>query len=222
MADTPAQRKAKRAWEMRQRELDPDGFKLRQREAQKRYHERHKERLAAKRKATREANLEAERARGRADYAANRERRIAAAQAWKDRNPEQMREYRRHYNLRKYGLTVEQRDQMFADQGYVCAACGSDNPRGKAGWQVDHCHATGNVRGVVCIYCNVALGKVQDSEEHLLKLIKYLRRTNGHHVHSSPDVCPVHEERWVRSHDRRAGGLREDDSVHFRVAAPGV
>lgn len=181
MPDTPAQRKAKRAWETRQRELDPEGFKQRQREAQKRYQERHKESLSKRRKERRLANLEQERARGRDEYARNREARKATARAWKERNPEHVKQYRKRVaNLRRYDLTWEQREAMFEAQGRKCASCGSLTPRNKNDWHIDHCHKTGKVRGILCLPCNVALAKVNDSVEHLKQLITYIEAHNDH------------------------------------------
>jgi hypothetical protein len=42
---------------------------------------------------------------------------------------------------------------------------------------VDHDHATGAIRGIVCNNCNMALGLVDDSVERLEDLIGYLRRS---------------------------------------------
>ena len=44
---------------------------------------------------------------------------------------------------------------------------------------IDHCHATGMVRGVLCFNCNAALGHVRDSQERLQKLIFYLDKSQG-------------------------------------------
>lgn len=57
-----------------------------------------------------------------------------------------------------------------------CEACGKACERvGEA--HVDHCHSTGLVRGILCFNCNAALGHLQDSEDRILALLRYLRRT---------------------------------------------
>jgi Recombination endonuclease VII len=176
MPDTEAERRAKRSWEAREREKDPEKFKQRQLEAQKRYYEKNAEKIRAHRRQRHAENREAENARARADYVANSSARRAASKAWKDRNPDKVVAYRLDGNLRRYGLTFAQKQDMLTSQGNQCACCGSPDPRGKNGWHVDHCHATGRVRGLLCLYCNVALGKVEDSVERLEALIKYLEK----------------------------------------------
>ena len=61
---------------------------------------------------------------------------------------------------------------MVAEQGGVCAACRTDEPK-----HVDHDHQTGHVRGVLCFLCNQALGNVRDDVERLQRLIDYLGRS---------------------------------------------
>jgi hypothetical protein len=180
MADTPAERKAKRAWETRQRELDPEGFKKRQRDAQRRYSEKHRERIKERRRVRYQENIEAERARTRDEYARNREARKAASKKWKEANRERVREYQKHANLKRYDLSLSEKEAMLTAQGNRCACCSSLDPRSKTGWHVDHCHTTGKVRGLLCLYCNVALGKVEDSIDRLKALISYLEK---HHAH---------------------------------------
>jgi len=77
---------------------------------------------------------------------------------------------------KKRGITVAERDAMLAAQGYKCLACGTDRPGNRWGWQVDHCHATGRIRGVLCHFCNVSIGNAKDNIETLQKWISYLQR----------------------------------------------
>lgn len=76
--------------------------------------------------------------------------------------------YKKHLK-EKYGLTMDQYDGMYKTCNGLCQICGSD---GKL--NVDHCHETGKVRGLLCTRCNTGLGKFGDSIENLLTAIKYL------------------------------------------------
>lgn len=60
---------------------------------------------------------------------------------------------------RTYGLTTEQVNDLLV-RG--CGICGSlDNPR------IDHDHATGKVRGVLCHKHNIGLGQFDDDPDML-------------------------------------------------------
>jgi hypothetical protein len=60
---------------------------------------------------------------------------------------------------RNFGLTPQEFDAMLISQDGVCACCGCESPGGKHDqWHVDHCHATGRVRGLLCFRCNVGIG----------------------------------------------------------------
>ena len=84
--------------------------------------------------------------------------------------------YLRNRNyLRKYGITTEQYEELLAAQDYCCALCGSDDPKTSYGFAVDHCHATGRLRGLLCFSCNKALGMLGDTEESLERALRYLR-----------------------------------------------
>ena len=63
---------------------------------------------------------------------------------------------------RRYGLSVQQRDEMLTAQGGVCAICGTIPKR----VCVDHCHDTGSVRGILCHPCNVKLAAIDDRQFH--------------------------------------------------------
>ena len=92
-------------------------------------------------------------------------------------------DYRLYDNMfNKYGITVEDYLNLLEDQQGVCAICKRQNPsRERFGVRadrrlfVDHCHETGNVRGLLCMYCNTGLGMFKDNIEYLLEAINYLR-----------------------------------------------
>jgi DNA-directed RNA polymerase subunit RPC12/RpoP len=81
---------------------------------------------------------------------------------------------RRYQHKSKYGIPLEERDRLFAAQGYVCAGCKRPDPQHPNGWQLDHSHKSGKVRGILCPYCNAALGFVKDDPTVLRLLAEYL------------------------------------------------
>ena len=60
-----------------------------------------------------------------------------------------------------FDLTPEEYDRILAFQGGRCAICPRE-PTEKMRLSVDHNHKTGEVRGLLCWLCNVALGKFRD------------------------------------------------------------
>ena len=85
---------------------------------------------------------------------------------------------KRNRNLKaKFDLTLGQWDALFEGQEKCCAACGTDDPGTKNGWDTDHCHVTNRIRGILCHPCNVALGAVKDDPVILGRLIDYLHST---------------------------------------------
>ena len=107
----------------------------------------------------RSSHLESERERERRYRIENPEKVRASKQRWRSENPEKVREQARRYDLKsKYGISLEEYDQMLTDQGGGCAICGRTcNGNGKALF-VDHCHGSGKVRGILCAYCNTGVG----------------------------------------------------------------
>ncbi|WP_197674634.1 endonuclease VII domain-containing protein [Agrococcus jejuensis] len=77
---------------------------------------------------------------------------------------------------RRYGISIERYRQMMTNQDGRCNACGLEWEGWEQRFSVDHDHATGNVRALLCQPCNLALGHVQDDPERLQLLIDYLRR----------------------------------------------
>ncbi len=83
------------------------------------------------------------------------------------------------YLKRTYGITFRQYRLMLDEQNHKCKICGGEGfimnaDRHKMKLVVDHCHATGKVRGLLCHNCNRALGLMQDSIDILQAAIAYL------------------------------------------------
>lgn len=80
----------------------------------------------------------------------------------------------RRVNLRnKYGITVEQYDEMFARQDGLCAICERPTKSGRL-LSVDHDHETGRVRALLCQGCNRGLGFFSEDPESLRAAADYL------------------------------------------------
>jgi hypothetical protein len=73
----------------------------------------------------------------------------------------------------KYKITPQEFDEMQAAQEFTCAICTQEVP--DDGWKVDHCHATGAVRGLLCNHCNLLLGHSRDNPATLLRAVEYLK-----------------------------------------------
>lgn len=139
---------------------------------------------ASQRRDERAANPEAERARSREQYVRHRESRLARNRRYYLANPERSFEYARARHLRRaYGLTVEDYAALMAAQQGGCASCGQPetevDPRVNRVRQlaVDHCHETGEIRGLLCRKCNTALGLLGESLSVVEALAEYLRRS---------------------------------------------
>lgn len=105
----------------------------------------------------RERNKEALRARKRARYDAN----VDTIK----------RTERERFLVNNYGITIAQFEEMEKAQDGLCFICGRDNKPLRL--NVDHCHQSGVVRGLLCGRCNGALGWF---EKHAAKVPVYLMR----------------------------------------------
>jgi len=75
-----------------------------------------------------------------------------------------------------YGITLDQYNQMVIDQDDKCLIClcnfsTTDKSR-KA--NIDHCHKTNKVRGILCHKCNTGIGLLNDNPDILKKAVIYL------------------------------------------------
>lgn len=111
-------------------------------------------------------------------YQNNRDNQLARSHSRWMTDPEFRRKHSKRAAVshlkRAYDLTPEQRDALMASQGGCCAVC-----RSRPGYKlvVDHCHATGKVRGLLCKGCNWALGNMKDNPGLLRLAAEYLEKT---------------------------------------------
>lgn len=106
--------------------------------------------------------------------------------------------YSRERKLRtKFGITGERFDAMLAEQGGGCAICRATETRANwrsgeaAAFDVDHDHATGAVRGLLCSNCNRGIGLFGDDPDRLRAAIAYLER----HGAAAPLTCDAPDPR---------------------------
>ncbi len=72
----------------------------------------------------------------------------------------------------KHGISLEEYDVLVKAQNGICAIC--HQPETRRSLDVDHDHATGEIRGLLCTRCNRLLGYAKDSAAILSSAIDYL------------------------------------------------
>ena len=106
-----------------------------------------------------ENNKEAHSIRNKRNYELNKEQKLA--------------KHREHVLKSRYGITMDDYYVLLANQNNSCAIC--KTPATKT-LDVDHCHTTGKVRGLLCNNCNRALGHFKDNVDYLKTAINYLEK----------------------------------------------
>ena len=86
------------------------------------------------------------------------------------RTPESTK--RKHLKA-NYGITLEEFNIMLSVQNGGCFICGGVNANGRA-LHVDHDHATGRVRKLLCATCNTALGHCKENPNTLRAMLSYV------------------------------------------------
>ncbi len=175
--------------------------KARYAEKERQRREANREEYNAKARQRREEKGDHIRALDNARYANDphvREQKLSAAKRQRETDPEGSREYQREYRTnpdtrpialsaqqrgyyrREYGITVEERDALHLSQGGRCAICLETTVFGSnTGAHLDHCHATGKVRAVLCSACNHGLGRFRDSPDLLRAAAAYIEKHRG-------------------------------------------
>jgi len=139
------------------------------RERKKKYHEDNKEKISIE---------SAKRYKENADQVKRNVR------IYQQNNKDKLRLAHRRKQLALYGLSLDDYDVMLKAQNGVCAICGNqETDRDKQTNKVrclavDHCHETGEVRGLLCRRCNTGLG-LFGTMSFLLKACSYLEKSSG-------------------------------------------
>ena len=108
-------------------------------------------------------------------HAKNRARLLAERREKHKENPEPGRARAQAHRLRKYGLTLSEYEAKVVAQKNLCAVCFKQDQSGR-NLAVDHDHATGAIRALLCGPCNMALGLFEDDTARLTSAIRYLIR----------------------------------------------
>lgn len=113
---------------------------------------------------------------------------IARAKESQERNAKHRKAYLADYRAKNhariyerrlsyaFGITLDEYNSMLEAQGGTCAIC-KGPPRGKS-WRrlvVDHCHVTGQLRGLLCDTCNRTLGLLHDNLQVAQAAASYLQ-----------------------------------------------
>jgi hypothetical protein len=114
----------------------------------------------------------------------NKEKVLRHKQKWRQNNADKHRDnnkrwYHDNFDMvrdrilqKKFGITSAEYSELLSKQLGVCAICGQSSKDKLLA--VDHCHATGTVRGLLCNLCNRGLGMFKDSPRLLTCALSYL------------------------------------------------
>lgn len=112
----------------------------------------------------------------------------AHSEIWRKSNPEKhnksartaegrvrFKNYRKNWALKaRYGITLEKYNEMVEMQSNGCLICKGNQSLHRP-LVVDHCHKTGNIRGLLCDPCNIGLSNFRDNPERMESAANYIR-----------------------------------------------
>lgn len=114
---------------------------------------------------------EKERLRGKVKYQRDKAKHLVLTHKYYTENLA----WRKDLHLQKtYGITMDIKNKMRDEQQNKCGICRREFEDDKSAY-VDHCHATKQVRGLLCHACNTGLGMFKDSIDALQTAIAYLQ-----------------------------------------------
>lgn len=80
------------------------------------------------------------------------------------------------YFKQTYNITIEEYLQLIIDCDNKCIVCNTSFKDNTKNRHVDHDHATGKVRGILCGNCNIALGLLKDNPNTISNLLDYINK----------------------------------------------
>lgn len=107
-------------------------------------------------------------------YKENPEPAKQIASRWYQNNKERVRKRGRKYTLQRHGLTANEYESIWKSQDGCCAVCLLPENGNKL--DIDHNHDTGEIRGLLCRKCNIAIGLLDDDVVRAERLITYVLR----------------------------------------------
>ncbi len=111
---------------------------------------------------------------------------VLANRKYQQNNPEAFRASKKKWRLKSiYGLSLEEFNAMLEAQAGGCAACSVplvEFSKARDGLVVDHNHETGEVRGLLCNTCNMALGLLGDDPSRIAALGRYCQQFVTPHI----------------------------------------
>jgi hypothetical protein len=109
----------------------------------------------------------------------NKERKVLGIKRNRKYSKEESEKRRWRDMERTYGIKKEDYIKMFVAQSGRCLICYRHQDDLKRKLSVDHCHVTGIVRGLLCVFCNTGLGMFKDNILFIESAKKYLIEHNN-------------------------------------------
>jgi hypothetical protein len=97
----------------------------------------------------------------------------SAQQRLRRKTVEGQRAHRSTHLKFTYGITIEDKERMYDEQGGLCKCCSRSFPLDEL--EVEHNHTTKKVRGLCCHPCNIVTGYVEKHGIGVLNAAEYLR-----------------------------------------------
>lgn len=107
------------------------------------------------------------------EYQRGKERIKKTVKKWREENPDKHSKQRQKEVLVKYGLSLEDYQNLKRAQDCKCAIC-RKTPKNH-NLAIDHCHNTGKIRGLLCRTCNSAIGFLKDDPILVRRALDYLK-----------------------------------------------